>query len=465
MFSSSVTEPLKKDEINDKSVSYRKHRSDHERNYVVIVCAFIVIAETLVYGWVWYHYYVGQYFLRVRYWNRGNWVYIGMFAIYLIIFGLIFKSFSVAYSSTGELILSHLVMVIVVHVIAFIQLCFITQKYWLRWHPLMISFAINLLISILWCVFCRSLFKKLFPPRDALVISSRRLEDGRSRSVLRDRTYSQYMIRGTIEPDAGWETIRNEVVSGIYQTVIVNEIEEKLRNRIIKLCYEHELPCYVVPSIYDILLLGSERIAYFDTPLQLFRNNVDLPADQSVIKRLGDIVLSVIILVITSPIFLITVILVLLDSGKVFAKHEMLTKNGKTFNLVRFQVRNTDYESSWKSKDYLRQYSPIGNTINRLHIAGLPQLFNVIKGDISLVGPRPYTMKLTAQYYDLLGPEVLYRLRVKGGLLGNAQLNAKKGSSPMDVLKMDIDYIENFSIRKDVLIVLRSIVPHSDGGR
>lgn len=74
-------------------------------------------------------------------------------------------------------------------------------------------------------------------------------------------------------------------------------------------------------------------------------------------------------------------------------------------------------------------------------------------------------MKLTAQYYDLLGPEVLYRLRVKGGLLGNAQLNAKKGSSPMDVLKMDIDFIENFSIRKDVLIVLRSIVPHSDGGR
>ena len=460
MSSTQINETVPLNELLHKAGSGRK-KSDHERHFVVFVCALLVAAETLVYGWVWYHFYVGQYFLRVRYWNRGNWAYIGMFAVYLVIFGLIFKCFSIAYTSTGELILSHLVMVIVVHAIAFVQLCFIVQKYWLRWHPLMISLVVDLLISILWCIVCTGLYKSLFPPRNALLISSGSSEEIADQSLFRDRTATQYLVRGTMSPEKGLEAISDVIGSGKYQTIIVNEIEEKLRNQIIKLCYEKELPCYVVPSIYDILLLGSERITYFDTPLQFFRNNRDLPVDESILKRLCDIILSVILLVLTSPVFLITMLLVLLDTGKVFAKHEMLTKNGRTFNLIRFQVRNTDYAPAWKSSDYLRQYSPIGRTINRLHIAGLPQLFNVIKGDISLVGPRPYTMKLTARYYDMLVPEVLYRLRVKGGLLGNAQLNAKKGSSPMDVLNMDIDYIENFSIRKDVLIILRSIVPHS----
>lgn len=438
----------------------RRHRVEMEHRFTMLACVLLIACQTAVYGWIWYYYYVGQSFLRVHYWNRGNWVYVGMFAVYVIIFGLIYKSFSISYSSAGELVLSHIVMQISVHLVAFVQLSFIVQKYWLRWNPLAISFGINLLISIVWCIACKILYKRLFPPRDALLITEPASRIHNNNTNLKDRTHSQYMVRDTISSDAGWEAIENKINTGSFQTVIVGEIDEKLRNNITKLCYDLDIPCYVVPSIYDILLLGSKRITHFDTPLQYFKNEIDPPAEESVIKRIVDIVLSIAILMITSPIFLITVLAVLLDTGKVFAKHEMLTKDGKKFNLMRFQVRNTDYEPSWKGEEYLRQYSPVGQTINRLHIAGLPQLFNVIKGDISLVGPRPYSMKLTAQYYDELGPEVLYRLRVKGGLLGNAQLNAKKGSSPMDILKMDIDYIENFSLRQDALIILRSIVPH-----
>lgn len=437
-----------------------KHRFENEHRFVLLICVLLVVCQTAVYGWIWYHYYVGQSFLRVHYWNRGNWVYVGMFAVYVIIFGLIYKCFAISYSSVGELMLSHIVMEISVHVVSFIQLSFIVQKYWLRWHPLAISFGINLVISIIWCNACKVLYKRLFPPRDALLISEPSSKANNNNAKLKDRTYSQYMVRDIVSSDSGWEAIESKINTGAFQTVIVGEIDEKLRNNITKLCYDLDIPCYVVPSIYDILLLGSKRITHFDTPLQYFKNEIDPPAEESVIKRLVDIVLSVLILVLTSPIFLLTTIAVLLDTGKVFAKHEMLTKDGKRFNLIRFQVRNTDYEPSWKGEEYLRQYSPVGRTINRLHIAGLPQLFNVIKGDISLVGPRPYNMKLMARYYDELGPEVMYRLRVKGGLLGNAQLNAKKGSSPMDILKMDIDYIENFSLRQDALIILRSIVPH-----
>lgn len=438
----------------------RRHRVEMEHRFTMLACVLLIACQTAVYGWIWYYYYVGQSFLRVHYWNRGNWVFVGMFAVYVIIFGLIYKSFSISYSSAGELVLSHIVMQISVHVVSFIQLSFIVQKYWLRWNPLAISFGINLLTSIVWCIACKSLYKRLFPPRDALLITEPASRIHNNNTKLKDRTHSQYMVRDTISSDEGWVAIEKKINTGSFQTVIVGEIEEKLRNNITKLCYDLDIPCYVVPSIYDILLLGSKRITHFDTPLQYFKNEIDPPAEESVIKRIVDIVLSLVILVITSPIFLITVLAVLLDTGKVFAKHEMLTKDGKRFNLMRFQVRNTDYEPSWKGEEYLRQYSPVGQTINRLHIAGLPQLFNVIKGDISLVGPRPYSMKLTAKYYDELGPEVLYRLRVKGGLLGNAQLNAKKGSSPMDILKMDIDYIENFSLRQDALIILRSIVPH-----
>lgn len=433
----------------------RARRNDRERFFICLSCFLFILIETLIYSRIWYSFYVGKYFLRVRYWNRGNWVYVGMFAVFLIIFGLIFQSYQISSGSRGELILSHVFMEAAVHIIAFIQLSFIVQKYWLRWPPLLLSFVLNLGISIAWCFTVKFFYKWLFPPRDALVITADHELHG-----LQDRTYTQYMIREVISPEVGWDEIRNMIMSGAFQTIIVNEIEVKLRNQILKLCYEESLPCYVVPGISDILLLGSERLTYFDTPLQFFRNGGNLSIDQSVIKRVGDIIISILILVITSPVFLVTILLVLMDTGKVFAKHEMLTKDGKTFHLIRFQVRNTNDERSWKSAEYLRQYSPIGKTINRLHIAGLPQLLNVIKGEISLVGPRPYTIRLTEKYYQELGPEVLYRLRVKGGILGNAQLNAKKGSGAMERLKMDLDYIENFSIRRDILIILRSIVPH-----
>ena len=148
---------------------------------------------------------------------------------------------------------------------------------------------------MIWCLAVKFFYKWLFPPKDALVITPD--EDA---YALQDRTYTQYMIREVADPKIGTEAIKEKICSGLYQTIIINEISMKLRNQILKLCYEQALPCYVVPSISDILLLGSERITYFDTPLHYFRNGENLSADQSVIKRLGDIVISALFLVITS---------------------------------------------------------------------------------------------------------------------------------------------------------------------
>ena len=126
----------------------RARRNDKERFFAFFSCLLFILLETLIYRRVWYTCYVGQPFLRVRYWNRGNWVYVGMFAVFIIVFGLIFKSFTISSSSRGELILSHIFMDAAVHAAAFIQLSFIVQKYWLRWHIENFSIRKDLLILL-----------------------------------------------------------------------------------------------------------------------------------------------------------------------------------------------------------------------------------------------------------------------------------------------------------------------------
>ena len=182
--------------------------------------------------------------------------------------------------------------------------------------------------------------------------------------------------------------------------------------------------------------------------------------EQRIIKRTFDIVLSFIGLVITSPIMLITAICIkAYDGGPVFFRQERTTFRGKNFWIIKFRSMIENAEADGKSNpaaDDDDRITPIGKFIRKTRIDELPQLVNILKGDMSIVGPRPERVEHMEKYAEVV-PEFDYRLKVKGGLTGYAQVYGKYNTTPLDKLKMDLMYIVNYSFLLDIQILFETL--------
>ena len=196
----------------------------------------------------------------------------------------------------------------------------------------------------------------------------------------------------------------------------------------------------------------------FDTPLLLFRNR-GLTVEQQAFKRMFDIICSLVMLVILSPVMLVISLLVKgYDRGPVFYKQERLTQDGKVFLVYKFRSMRADSEKAgarlaMKNDDRI---TPVGRVLRNIHFDELPQLFNIIKGDMSLVGPRPERPEIAAEYEKEI-PEFSYRLKVKAGLTGYAQVYGKYNTTPYDKLKLDLTYIENYSFFLDLQLIATTV--------
>jgi lipopolysaccharide/colanic/teichoic acid biosynthesis glycosyltransferase len=182
--------------------------------------------------------------------------------------------------------------------------------------------------------------------------------------------------------------------------------------------------------------------------------------EQRFIKRLIDIVCSFLLIIITSPIMLITAILVkIYDGGPVFYKQVRLTKNNKEFKIIKFRSMKVDAEKvggAQLAKKDDKRITPIGKFIRAVRIDELPQLFNILKGDMTFIGPRPERPEIAAKYIEEM-PEFAYRTKVKAGLAGYAQVYGKYNTTPYDKLKLDLTYIENYSTWLDIKLMLLTL--------
>mgnify|MGYP002604789871 CR=1 FL=1 len=215
----------------------------------------------------------------------------------------------------------------------------------------------------------------------------------------------------------------------------------------------------MLPKISDIILRGSDDIHLFDTPLLLARNN-GFSFEQKVMKRITDIAFSIILIVLTSPIMLITAIAIkLYDGGSPIHQQTRLTMGGKEFNVYKFRSMVMDAEKDGIARLAAEgdvRVTPIGKIIRRTRIDELPQLFNILRGDMSLVGPRPERPQIAAEYRTYM-PEFDYRLKVKGGLTGFAQIYGKYNTTPYDKLKLDLMYIESYSVLFDMKLIFLTL--------
>ncbi|TFH01076.1 MAG: sugar transferase, partial [Calditrichales bacterium] len=229
----------------------------------------------------------------------------------------------------------------------------------------------------------------------------------------------------------------------------------------LKLSEGRNLEIFYIPEILDLL---TSHFTPFETDglflLQL--KAFTLSGWQGFLKRIFDFCTSCISLIFLAPVFLILAVMVKFTSpGPVFYRQIRIGMDGKEFNMIKFRSMSIDAEAKsgpvWAVKNDAR-VTPIGSFLRRTSLDELPQLINVIRGDMSLVGPRPERPHFVDQFKSHI-PQYAERHRVLSGVTGWAQVNGLRGQSPIEErTKYDLYYIENWSLWLDIKIIILTFI-------
>ena len=423
-------------------------RREYFRRIVMFVLAsLVVLAQSVLFAAAWYLYY--RELIFEPFWNKGNWVLIAMYTLILILFSRMFGGLRVGYLKRLDDIYSRALAAICSNVVIYLQITLI-NRWFLSPMPILIMTLAEFCVIVVWAFGSRYLFNHLYGARKMLVIYGERRPDQLIRKMESRR--DKYNICGKVHIQEGEKEIRRMMKE--YEAVIIWDLPSQIRNRYLKYCFAHSIRCYVTPKISDVILAGSDRIHLFDTPLLVSRN-MGLTAEQLVVKRFMDIVVSAVGIVLSSPIMVICAIAVkAYDRGPVFYRQERLTQNGAPFRIFKFRSMrvNSETQGARLASKHDSRITPVGRVLRNLHFDELPQLFNVLAGDMSIVGPRPERKVLLKEYQREI-PEFYYRLKVKAGLTGYAQVYGKYNTTPYDKLKLDLFYIENYSVFLDIKLM------------
>ncbi|SER41508.1 exopolysaccharide biosynthesis polyprenyl glycosylphosphotransferase [Lachnobacterium bovis] len=429
----------------------KRQRYKHLLNFAANVVSLIVYG--ILFAILWYKYYA-NWNIGVSgitpYFRRGNWAVIGMYLLFIFFFTKVFGGYRIGYLRLTDIILSNVLALLLGNIVAFFELCLICRDY-VNPMPLIDVMMIEVGFIVLWSILIREGYKALYPPRQMIVVYGMYPPDELIDKINTRR--DKYDICATISCTVGKEKLFETISE--YQGVVLCDLPAETRNDVMKYCYQNSIRVYCTPKISDILFRASDNIHLFDTPLYLLRNQ-GLSITQRFFKRFFDIILSLIGILLASPFMLVIAICIkLYDWGPILYTQERLTRDHTPFKIYKFRSMTTDSEKKGArlaAKGDSR-VTPVGNIIRNIHFDELPQLFNILKGDMSLVGPRPERQIIAEQYMEEI-PEFAFRTKVKAGLTGYAQVWGKYNTTPYDKLKMDITYIENYSLWLDIKILL-----------
>lgn len=298
------------------------------------------------------------------------------------------------------------------------------------------------------------LYRRIFPPYQMLQIHGEHVNNLDHKMGLRR---DKYVIAETVMDTAPFDEITAKIDK--YETVLINDVPSELKNKILKYCFDRQKRVYFTPKISDIIVKESEELNLFDSPLYLSRN-IGFSLGQRIVKRTGDIILSLLGIAITSPVMLVVAIMIhSYDKGPVFYKQERYTIHKKRFKVIKFRSMIVDAEKKSGARlasENDDRITPIGHFIRATRIDEIPQFFNILKGDMSFVGPRPERPEIHEEYCEKV-PEFDFRLSVKAGLTGYAQVYGKYNTTTYDKLKFDMIYVQKASIILDLQLILLTL--------
>ena len=430
-----------------------KNYDPYKKTILFFASLVNIILMTGVFAYIWYNYYSSMMFV-MSFYEKGHYVVIGLFSLILFFFSYMYGGLKIGQLRRIEVMLSQYLSLFLTNIIMYIVISLLAFRV-VNPFVLFLSLLVEMIISTVWNFIIIYVYNRIFQPWKILLIYGERPAADLVYKVETRR--DKYAIYDAINIDEGMDAIHEKMKE--FQAVIIGDISAVKRNDMLKYCYANRIRAYVIPKISDIILMGADRIHVFDTPLLLSKGYA-LSFDQRFWKRFMDLLIAVPMLIIVSPVMLITAIAIkLYDRGPVFYKQVRCTIYEKEFYIYKFRSMIVNAESDGVAKlakENDDRITPVGKFIRATRIDELPQLFNIIKGDMSFVGPRPERPEIMREYCEEM-PEFKFRTRVKAGLTGYAQVYGKYNTTPYDKLKLDLFYIENYSIWTDIKLILMTV--------
>ncbi|MFI3284172.1 MAG: exopolysaccharide biosynthesis polyprenyl glycosylphosphotransferase [Erysipelotrichaceae bacterium] len=425
-----------------------KRRRRTQDSFILLINFILIFVLAIIFYYGWHLYYRNI----VYFYQKGNWLLLAVFSVSFICFNQLYGGFKLGLSRMADLIFSQILSLIFANLIIYIIACFVDKSF-----ISIIGFCYLLLVEIivivLFNILCNQIIYHLFPAKKTIIIyEDQSLNLQRKLSVYHKNVFDIQAVCSINEIDI------NKVFDE-YECILIAQLSIEKRKYMLQKAYEQNISLFEIPSIYDVLMNSASITHIIDTPIFMV-NNFGPNQISKILKRTFDIVFSLSMLIIASPIMLLVAFAIKLgDGGPAIYKQTRLTLHGKTFEVLKFRSMRIDAEKDGKAqlaKEKDTRITPVGNIIRMMRIDELPQLINILLGDMSVVGPRPERPEIVKENIDEL-PEFNYRLKVKAGLTGYAQIYGKYNTTLKDKLLLDLMYIENYSFFLDIKLVLMTV--------
>lgn len=437
------------DKVNDKQITHAAR-------------LILQIWNIGLFALIWMLYYNKMVFLNPMGFNSrapiyGGIIVLASYVIYRAICNA-FNAFRFASTSLFDLVFAHFISFGIADLFSYFEGCLIAHHYINILPGVMIVF-LQLVGTSMITREAKHILMKYMVPNDTLVIygglTNEECVDNFIARLMKkyDHLYRISTIKYEKED---LEILTREIVQ--HETTILLGVDPFIRRELIRICVNHCKEFLYDPRIEDIICEGCTERHLLDTPLMKY----DLYHSDLIragVKRFFDVFLSIVLLILLSPVMLITAISIKIeDGGAIFYKQKRCTKDARVFNILKFRsmVENAEELGAIPSTEGDPRVTKVGKIIRATRIDELPQIINILKGDMSFVGPRPERVE-HVELYSRDMPEFKYRLKVRGGLTGYAQVYGKYNTTPYDKLRFDLIYIENQSFLLDLKIFLLTI--------
>lgn len=415
--------------------------------------AIINLFLTALPVWIFYYAYM-RYYKNATFWGRGNYLFTLFYAFVLILFLSVYSGYKVRQYRTRELVFSFALASGITNFIMYFVMCMIAREMLQIWG---VAFATltQWLAGMGVYILSRVILPRIEPAMPMLYIRQEEIAD--RLDGLFDSRRSRYKVANAISADLNWEDMKTAI--GPYNAVLIGEMAPETRREIVSYCFRTGREALLLPDMADVMLCSAAPMVVGDSLVYDLKTQ-GMDRTYRTIKRLADIVVSAMGLIVLSPLMLGTAIAVKAqDGGPVFYRQERLTRGGKRFMLTKFRSMIVNAESDTGAvlagKEDAR-ITPVGKFIRAARIDELPQLWNILKGEMSLVGPRPER----PEFYEIICreyPEFDYRLKVKAGLTGYAQLYGKYNTTFAEKARLDMYYIQHASLLWDLQLMFYTL--------
>ncbi|MBQ7005882.1 MAG: sugar transferase [Clostridia bacterium] len=430
--------------------------------YIMKIFIILFITGSLFASWV-LHYNTQ---IPTPFYRLGNYLMGVLFVAIYVSFVKVYGGFLVGTSPVWDLIFSQIIAIGFLQGICYVIFSLLSYKMLSVW-PFVITFIVFSVVAALWCVLADYFYFRIHKPKRTVVVFEN-VDSYLSLKGIRSMDKRFTVLKTFNSEKTSLKELFEQIKS--VDAVFLCGVPSDYRNEVVKFCIAKGKVAYVKPKISDTIIRGGRTIQLLNVPVYRCKRS-DASAIYLVAKRGFDILLSLVAIIISSPFMAVTAIAIkAYDGGDVLYKQVRLTTNGKKFKVLKFRsmIQNAEKDGVARlASEGDSRITPVGKIIRKTRLDELPQLFNILKGDMSFVGPRPERPEIAEQYEKEM-PEFALRLQVKAGLTGYAQVYGKYNTPPYDKVQMDLMYIANQSILEDLRLMLMTFkimfVPTSTEG-